>query len=158
MEFKIDDDDGVMHTIRVPNSVHIPDLPIFLVFPQHWAQQTTDDTKSRSGDKHTNLTFCGYKKTIPYSTHSNVPSFRSTQGCCDTRLLQPASKQPRTPRPKRSLAPSTLSMTMKITCQSKNQRRREAMMTTRISPWQIERERKQIYNQVMVRTSGMASA
>jgi len=80
MEFKIDDDDGVTHTIRVPNSVHIPDLPMVLVSPQHWAQQTTDDTESRSGGKHTILTFRGYKKTIPYSTRSNVPSFRSTPG------------------------------------------------------------------------------
>ena len=38
MEFKIDDDDGITHTIRVPNSVHIPDLPMVLVSPQHWSQ------------------------------------------------------------------------------------------------------------------------
>ena len=80
LRFRIDDDDGVTHTITVPNSVHIPDLPMVLVSPQHWAQQTTDNTESTSCAKHTVLSFRGYKKTIPYSAQSNTPSFRSTPG------------------------------------------------------------------------------
>ena len=31
----IDDDDGIPHTITVTNSVHILDLPMVLVSPQH---------------------------------------------------------------------------------------------------------------------------
>ena len=80
LQFRIDDDDGVTHIITVPNSVHIPDLPMVLVSPQHWAQQTTDNTESTSGGRHTVLSFRGYKKTIPYSAQSNTPSFRSTPG------------------------------------------------------------------------------
>ena len=37
LKFRIDDDNGITHTINVPNSVHIPDLPIVLVSPKHWA-------------------------------------------------------------------------------------------------------------------------
>ena len=80
LQFRIDDDDGVTHNITVPNSVHIPDLPMVLVSPQHWAQQTTDNTESTSCARHTVLSFRGYKKTIPYSAQSNTPSFRSTPG------------------------------------------------------------------------------
>ena len=42
LKFRIDDDNGITHTINVPNSVHIPDLPMVLVSPQHWEQQMPD--------------------------------------------------------------------------------------------------------------------
>ena len=37
LKFRIDNNDnnGIIHTITVPNSVHIPDLPMVLVSPQH---------------------------------------------------------------------------------------------------------------------------
>ena len=35
LNFCIDDDDGVHHKIRIPNSVLIPKLPMVLVSPQH---------------------------------------------------------------------------------------------------------------------------
>ena len=57
LKFRIDNDDGITHTINVPNSFHIPYLPIFLVSPQHWAQQTSDGNKSTSGANSTILTF-----------------------------------------------------------------------------------------------------
>ena len=36
LKFRIDDDNGITHTINLLNSVHIPDLPMVLVSPQHW--------------------------------------------------------------------------------------------------------------------------
>ena len=78
LKFRIDDDDGITHSITVPNSVHIPDLPMVLVSPQHWVQQTSDETKSTSSVKSTILNFQGKMKTIPYSMQSNTPSFCST--------------------------------------------------------------------------------
>ena len=80
LKFRIDDDNGITKTINVPNSVHIPDLPMVLVSPQHWAHQTSDGIVSNSGAKSTILTFQGYRKTIQYSAHSNTPSFRSSSG------------------------------------------------------------------------------
>ena len=74
LKFIIDEKNGITHTINVPNSVHIPDLPMVLVSPQHWAHQTPDGTKSTSSSKSTILTFRGYRKTIQYSAHSMVPS------------------------------------------------------------------------------------
>ena len=80
LKFRINNDDGITHTINVPNSVHIPDLPMVLVSPQHWAQKTSGGTESTSSAKSTILTFIGYRKTMMYSTQSNTPSFCSTSG------------------------------------------------------------------------------
>ena len=35
LKFRIDNENGITHNINVPNSVHIPDLPMVLVSPQH---------------------------------------------------------------------------------------------------------------------------
>ena len=80
LKFIIDDNDGITHTINVPNAVHIPYLPMVLVSTQHCAQQKSDGTESTFGAKSTILTFRGYRKTIQYSAHSNTPSFRSSSG------------------------------------------------------------------------------
>ena len=80
LKFRIENNDGITQSSTVPNSLHIPDLPMVLVSPQHWAQQTSDGTKSTSDANSTVLTFRGYIKTIPYSTQSNTPVFCSTSG------------------------------------------------------------------------------
>ena len=56
-KFRLDNDDGITHIINVPNSVHIPYLPIVLVSPQYWAQQMSDGTKSTSRAKSVILAF-----------------------------------------------------------------------------------------------------
>ena len=80
LKFRIDDDNGITHTINVPNYVHIPDLPMVLVSPQHWSNQTSDGIVSTSGAKSTIPTFRGYRKPIQYAAHSNTPIFRSAFG------------------------------------------------------------------------------
>ena len=45
LKFRIDDDDGVTYTITSPNSIHTLDLPMVLVYPQHWAKHTSDGTE-----------------------------------------------------------------------------------------------------------------
>ena len=76
LKFLINDNDGVTHTITITNDVHIPYLPMVLVSPQNWAQQTSDGT----GGKNTILSFRGYRKTIPYSMQSNTLRFCSPSG------------------------------------------------------------------------------
>ncbi len=36
-KFKIDDDNGRTHEIRIPNSLYLPGLKKCLLLPQHWA-------------------------------------------------------------------------------------------------------------------------
>ena len=40
--FNIKDDEGEVHTIRIPNSVFVPGLRYCLLSPQHWAQMAND--------------------------------------------------------------------------------------------------------------------
>ena len=65
LKFIIDDDDGVMNIITVPNSVYIPDLPMVLVSPQHWSQQMPDGTESISSGNYTILSLRGHREMIP---------------------------------------------------------------------------------------------
>ena len=57
LKFRIDNNNGITHTINVTNSVHIPDLPMVLVSPQHWAQKTSDGIVSTSSANSNILTF-----------------------------------------------------------------------------------------------------
>ncbi len=41
-KFKLTDDDGRTHIIRIPNSLYLPKLKICLLSPQHWAQEAGD--------------------------------------------------------------------------------------------------------------------
>jgi hypothetical protein len=41
-KFSIKDDNGKIHTIKIPNSLYLPDLKQCLLSPQHWAQEAGD--------------------------------------------------------------------------------------------------------------------
>jgi hypothetical protein len=42
-KFKVKDDDGTTHEIKIPNSLYLPDLKRCLLSPQHWAQEAGDN-------------------------------------------------------------------------------------------------------------------
>ncbi len=42
-KFNITNDDGKAHTIRIPNSLYVPNLKRCLLLPQHWAQEARDE-------------------------------------------------------------------------------------------------------------------
>jgi hypothetical protein len=42
-KFKVDDDDGTTHEIKIQNSLYLPDLKRCLLSPQHWAQEAGDN-------------------------------------------------------------------------------------------------------------------
>ena len=49
--FTIEDDNGKMHKICIPNLLHIPDLKLCLLSPQHWAQEAGDDYPMPNGTR-----------------------------------------------------------------------------------------------------------
>ena len=62
--FDIEDDDGCLHTIKVPNSLYLPELKLCLLSPQHWAQEAKDDYPRPRGtrmenDAHGCVLICG---------------------------------------------------------------------------------------------------
>ena len=42
-KFTIKDDEGIQHTIRIKNSLYVPDMRRCLLSPQHWAQEAGDE-------------------------------------------------------------------------------------------------------------------
>lgn len=36
LQIKIEDDEGRIHLLKIPDSCHIPGLPMVLISPQHW--------------------------------------------------------------------------------------------------------------------------
>jgi hypothetical protein len=85
-KFHIEDDEGGVHLIKIPNSKYVPDLKVCLLLPHHWAQEAKDHYPVPKGTKmDTNneaLTLIWnqqkYQRTIPYHPLTNTSSFRTT--------------------------------------------------------------------------------
>ncbi len=50
-KFHIEDDDGKVHLIKIPNSKYTPELKICLLLPHHWAQEAQDKFLLPKGTK-----------------------------------------------------------------------------------------------------------
>jgi hypothetical protein len=78
-KFNIKDNKGRQHTIRIKNSLYVPDMRRFLLSPQHWAQEAGDEKTwmetKRKRPYDCVLHWNGGKKTIPHQPLTNVPVF-----------------------------------------------------------------------------------
>jgi hypothetical protein len=80
-KFKIEDDNGMMHKIKTPNNLYVPDLKRCLLSPQHWVREAKDNyprpkgTQMEQDDEYYFLNWgqARYRKSVPYSLLSNVP-------------------------------------------------------------------------------------
>ena len=45
-KFRLEDDDGQVHTIQVPNLLYVPSLKRMLLASHHWAQEAQNNTPS----------------------------------------------------------------------------------------------------------------
>jgi hypothetical protein len=82
-KFKIEDNNGQTHEIKIPNSLYIPDLERCLLSPQHWAQEAGDDHPLPEGTWCKNMATHNilfwdqkhYQKSVPHSSSTNTPVF-----------------------------------------------------------------------------------
>jgi hypothetical protein len=75
-KFNVTNDDGKAHTIKIPNSLYVPNLKRCLLLPQHWAQEAGDkQTWMGNYRNECVLNWRGGKKTIPFQLMTNVPVF-----------------------------------------------------------------------------------
>jgi len=76
-KFNIKDDEGIQHTIRIKNSLYVPDMKKCLLLPQHWAQEAGEEQTwmelKRQWPYDCVLHWNGGKKTIPRQPSSNMP-------------------------------------------------------------------------------------
>ena len=83
--FNIEDDKGKTHAIRIPHSLYLPDLPMSLLSPQHWAQKANDNSPIQHGTQMENYADgckliwnqLDFSKTIPFDVATNTPVFRT---------------------------------------------------------------------------------
>jgi hypothetical protein len=94
-KFKIGDDDGKTHKIKVPNTLFLPDLRRCLLLPQHWVQEARGNyplprgTRMESDEENCILIWGQgkYKKTIPFNPTSNVPIMHLVSSSCAYRAF-----------------------------------------------------------------------
>ncbi len=80
-KFKIKDNNGMTHEIKIPNSLYIPELKRCLLSPQHWVQEAKGNYPRPKGTRMSqdDECYCMYwdqakfQKLIPYNPSTNVP-------------------------------------------------------------------------------------
>ena len=88
--FNVEDDDGRVHTIRIPHSLYLPELPMCLLSPQHWAQEADDNVPIPRGTRMENFADgcrliwnqLDFSKTIPFNATTNTPVFHTAPSAC----------------------------------------------------------------------------
>jgi hypothetical protein len=79
-KFNTEDDKSTVHSIKIANSMYVPDLKYCLLSPQHWAQMAQDivqGTRIKTDTDGVILIWCQGKhwRTIPQSWDTNTPVF-----------------------------------------------------------------------------------
>jgi hypothetical protein len=78
--FNIEDNEGTVHHIKIPDSMYVPDLKFCLLSPQHWAKKAHDSARGTRMETDTDGVILiwghgGYRRTIPHSRNTNTPVF-----------------------------------------------------------------------------------
>jgi hypothetical protein len=85
-KLKIKDDNGMLHEIKNPNSLYVPDLKRCLLSPQHWVQEAKDNsprpksTRMSQDDEFYYVYWdqAKYRKLIPYDLWTPVDQSSDT--------------------------------------------------------------------------------
>eukprot|EP00956_Cyclotella_meneghiniana_P025434 scaffold53086_cov60-Cyclotella_meneghiniana.AAC.2 len=89
--FKLEDESGKLHTIKLPNSLYVPNLKRTLLCPQHWSQLDDNDGTYIKNDKHGCWLVWNKgksKKFVPLDTRTNTPIFRSAPSSFNYRAFE----------------------------------------------------------------------
>ncbi len=94
-KFKINDNNGMMHEIKIPNSLYVPELKRCLLSPQHWVQEVKDNYPRPKGTRmsqedefyYVHWGQAKYQKLIPYDPSTNVPILYTTASSCAYRAF-----------------------------------------------------------------------
>ena len=96
IKWKITDDEGMAHTLTIPNIFYVPKLDTCILSPQHWAEEAGDDFPLQNGTQ--SITQARneiliwnqrrYKRTIPHDPATNTPRFRAGIGTAKFRAFE----------------------------------------------------------------------
>jgi len=90
-KFRIEDQQGTVHSVMIPNTLYAPNAPYHLLSPQHWSQQSKDPKGTYCIIQHDKMILfweggklskqvtldndrnCGFIRTVPsYQKHEKV--------------------------------------------------------------------------------------
>ncbi len=79
-KFKLKEDNGMTHKIKIPNSLYVPELKRCLLSPQHWVQEAKDNYPRPTGTRmsqddefyYVHWGQAKYQKLIPYNPSTNA--------------------------------------------------------------------------------------
>ena len=83
VRWKIEDDEGRVHTLDIKDTLYVPESPISIICPQYWAQYAKDDFSTRRGKYMANfdyefVLYCNqrrYKCSVSWDLTTNTGHF-----------------------------------------------------------------------------------
>ena len=89
-KFNIKDDNGMLHEIKIPNSLYVPELKRCLLSPQHWVQEAKDNYPRPKGTRMSQdnefyylyWEQAKYQKSIPCNPSTNILILYTTAMLC----------------------------------------------------------------------------
>eukprot|EP00956_Cyclotella_meneghiniana_P030853 scaffold79127_cov62-Cyclotella_meneghiniana.AAC.2 len=89
--FKLEDETGKLHTIKLPGSLYVPNLKRTLLCPQHWSQLDDSHSTYIKNDKYGCWLVWNHgksRKFVPLDDKTNTPIFRSAPGSFNYRAFE----------------------------------------------------------------------
>jgi hypothetical protein len=95
VKWKLEDDDGVVHKIKIKNALYVPEMQMCLLCPQHWSQNSNDHFLKRNGTWCASYADecilywnqCRHKHTIKWDHKMNTVALRSAPGAYKYRVF-----------------------------------------------------------------------
>jgi hypothetical protein len=95
VKWKLEDDDGVIHEIKIKNALYIPEMQTCLLCPQHWSQNSNDHFPKWNGTWCASYADecvlywnqCRHKHTIKWDHKTNTAVLRSAPGAYKYRVF-----------------------------------------------------------------------
>ena len=93
--WKIEDDDGIVHPIKIKKALCVPETLSFLLVPQQWEQQDNENYPKPDGTwcttkAHHCILYCRqewYRRTISWDTSINIARIRSDPSSNNYRVF-----------------------------------------------------------------------
>ena len=92
LQWRWEDDNGLIHAFNIPNSYYIPDGKMRLLSPQHWHQALRKTRPRTTAGETTTADQCQlfweqYRRTVPLGRADNVATFTLAPGYADYELF-----------------------------------------------------------------------
>ena len=95
VKWKLEDDDGVIHEIKIKNALYVPEMQTCLLCPQHWSQNSNDHFPKRNGTWCASYADecvlywnqCRHKRSIKWDNKTNTAVLRSAPGAYKYRVF-----------------------------------------------------------------------